>query len=185
MPIACLTLAALAAFALSRARWRLAPLFALAVLAVDLRVDVYEATAADDANRTYAALRDLPSGRLLELPVIRPQRHYGSTYLYYATQAPRERPGGYSTVAPREADRLARDLLALNCGKWREAERTLRELGVSYIALHDGVYVADRATPDCVRVARRGLLAHGFRQVARDGPVTLYEQRGGGRRNPP
>jgi hypothetical protein len=47
---------------------------------------------------------------LLERPVYLPDRQEGSVYLYYAMQAPRERPLGYSTTAPPEADRIARAL---------------------------------------------------------------------------
>ena len=76
------------------------------MLALDLRVPVFGAVAADEPNGAYAAIRG--PGRLLELPVFRPDVHFGSAYLGYARQSPRERPQGYSTLAPPAADRLAR-----------------------------------------------------------------------------
>ena len=51
-------------------------------------------------------------------------------YLYYAMQAPRERPLGYSTTAPPEADRTAR-LLRRDFD-----ERLLRRLGVRVVVLY-------------------------------------------------
>jgi hypothetical protein len=44
---------------------------------------------------------------LLEVPVLPPDSYAGSVYLYYAMQAPRERPLGYSTAAPQKAFRTA------------------------------------------------------------------------------
>ena len=61
-------------------------------------------------NAAYAAIRG--DGRLLELPVFRPDIHFGSVAMAYARQSPRERPLGYSTTAPPAADRLARELAA-------------------------------------------------------------------------
>jgi hypothetical protein len=177
MPIACLALAGLVAFALTATRRRAVALLALPVLFLDLDVDVYRATAADPADAAYAALSGEPDGRLLELPVILPQRHFGSPYLYYLIQAPRERPGGYSTVAPREAEDLARRLSRLNCGYWADGERLLARLGVRYVTVHDGLYTRNPVVPDCRRAARRGLKAHRFRAVATGGAITLYERR--------
>ena len=83
MPIACLAIAALAAFGLealsrlvSNQHKPLSPLAAVAavvVLAVDLRVPVFGAVAADAPSSAYAAIRG--EGRLLELPVFRPDVH--------------------------------------------------------------------------------------------------------------
>ncbi|HEU4942003.1 MAG TPA: hypothetical protein VFT18_01970, partial [Gaiellaceae bacterium] len=136
MPIACLALAGLAALGaeqVMRYRAGMATVAAvLALVAVDLRAGVtaYRPTAADSGNRAYAALVRRPGGRLLELPVHTPDRQEGSVYLYYAMQAPRERPAGYSTVAPEEARRVLRELRP--CADARH----LAELGVRYLAVY-------------------------------------------------
>ena len=158
MPVACLCLAALAAVSVDRLRWRALVPLALVAIALDLRwgVSLYRPSAADEDNAAYAALRAAPPGRLLELPVFLPDRQEGSTYLYYAMQAPRERPLGYSTVAPPAADALARRLRA------RCQPRELRALGVRYLAVH--------------RPSRGGTTApcfDGVRVLERDGGVTL------------
>jgi hypothetical protein len=154
LPIACLAIAALAAFAVSRLRWRAAPLFAIVLVAVDLRAGVtaVRPTAADEGNRAYAAVRDAPLGRLLDLPVYAPDRQEASVYLYYAMQAPRERPAGYSTVAPTEAVRATQELRPCT------DVRSLGELGVRLLAVH--------GRPRCGVPGRL---------LARDGPISLYE----------
>jgi hypothetical protein len=154
MVIACLALAGLVALAVSEARWRWAPLVVLALVAIDLRTDVtaYRPTAADEDNRAYAALERAEGGRLLEMPVYAPDRQEASVYLYYAMQAPRERPGGYSTVAPEEAARVLRELQP--CADVRH----LSELGVRFLAVHGR--------------SRCGVAG---RLLAREGPVALYE----------
>jgi hypothetical protein len=153
MPIACLALAGLAALAVSRIRWRWAPLVLLALVAADLRADVtaYRPTAADEGNRAYASLRSEEGGRLLEMPVYPPDRQEGSVHLYYAMQAPRERPAGYSTVAPKEAARVLRELRP--CADVRH----LAELGVRFLAVY--------GRPRCGVAGRL---------LARDGPISLY-----------
>src|SRR5436309_10989173 len=113
------------------------PILVVAV-ALDLRLGVssYRSVAADAHNTAYAALRSQPPGRLLELPVLHPSVGHGSVYLYYDMQARRERPGGYSTVAPKAAATLALRLEPLSCGDWRPGtERVLRHLGVRYLAV--------------------------------------------------
>jgi hypothetical protein len=178
LPIACLALAALAAIAVDQLRGRAFALVAVALVAVDLRagVSLYRPASADADNRPYAALAGRGSGRLLELPVVIPERQYGSVYLYYSMQAPRQRPGGYSSVAPRSADRTARRLAPLNCGAWSpRLRREVRALGIRYVTLHRGVY-ADPAVPDCAARAARNLRRHGFRALATDGLVSLYGQ---------
>jgi hypothetical protein len=120
LPIACLCLAALAAFAVARVPWRYAALVAIPLVALDLRVDVYRPMGADEGNPVYA---ELGPGRLLERPVYTPELLEGSVYLYYGMQSPRERPLGYSTTAPPEADRVAR---ALRAGKLDPAELGVR-----------------------------------------------------------
>ncbi len=155
MPIACLGLAGLVALAVHKARrWRWAPLALLLLIAVDLRADVtaYRPTAADVENRAYAASTRAERGRLLELPVSAPDRQEASVYLYYAMQAPRERPAGYSTIAPREAARVLRGLQPC------PGPRQLVELGVRFLAVHGPT-----------RCEISGQL------LARDGAVALYE----------
>jgi hypothetical protein len=115
LPIACLCLAALAAAAIAcvsetRGRSRLVAAAAALVVAADLWVPLYDPLNADEDNAVYARLADAPAGRLLELPPLPPDAYAGSVYLYYAMQAPRERPLGYATSAPPEAFRTARRL---------------------------------------------------------------------------
>ena len=153
MPIACLALAGLAALALDQ-RGVVLVAVAMALIAVDLRADVtaYRPTPADEGNRVYTTLGDRPGGRLLEMAVYAPDRQEASVYLYYAMQAPRERPAGYSTVAPKEAARVLRELQP--CADARH----LAELGVRYLAVY--------GRPQC---------GVGGRLVKRDGPIALYE----------
>ncbi|MBA2331411.1 MAG: hypothetical protein H0V94_01290 [Actinobacteria bacterium] len=167
MPIACLALAALAAFAASRIRR--APLVAvvLVALAFDLRVPVFAAVDADEGNRAYAAMRT--DGRLFELPVFRPDTHYGSVYLSYAMQSPRERPQGYSTVGPTEADGLARRLRPLSCGRGEISP------AISFVAIHRGLYgQSGYFGPDCADRAEANLVRTGWRLLERDGAVAVY-----------
>jgi hypothetical protein len=149
MPVACLALAALVAVAASRLRWPGTVTLVTLLLLVDLHVNVFEPTAADEDNRAYAALHSSPPGRLLELPVFLPDRQEASVYLYYVMQAPREHPSGYSTTAPRAVDRELRRLQRGPC-------RDLAALGVRYLVVHG------------LARACRGQL------VARDGPIALY-----------
>jgi hypothetical protein len=179
MPIACLALAALAAFALDFATqcYKRLPAaavgaraaVAVVVLALDLRVPVFGAVAADGPSAAYAAIHG--DGRLLELPVIRPDLHYGSVYLGYARQSPRERPQGYSTLAPPAADRLARELRALSCGRGEIPPG----LGVRFVAVHRGLYEQTGFFgAGCAERAEEMLRADGWRLLARDGPIATY-----------
>jgi hypothetical protein len=155
LPIACLAIAALAAVAIGRLRWRFAPLVAAIVVAADLTFNVtaVRPTAADEGNRAYAAARDEPGGRLLELAIRQPDQQEASAYLYYAMQAPRERPAGYSTVAPKGAVRVLRDLAP--CPTAGQLDR----LGVRLVAVF--------GPSGC---AARGQL------LARDGAVAMYRR---------
>jgi hypothetical protein len=181
LPVACLCVAALVAFAVARLpRAALVSAIAVAALAVDLHVHVYDATAAGEGNRAYTALRREPPGRLLELPIFYPDLHYGGVYQYYSMQAPRERPAGYSTVAPRDALDLMIRLRPLNCGRGDLPRR----LGVRYVAIHDGLYRGSgRVRPACRGPALRRLRALGFRPVAEDGAVSVWRA-GPARRTP-
>ena len=174
MPVACLAIAALVAFAVARVRWLALVAALLVLVAADLRASVYEAAAAEPGRQAYVGLT--APGRLLELPVLHPNVHLGSVYLWYDQVAQRERPGGYSTIAPRPAARLSLRLAELNCGDWRPGDDALlRRLGVRYVAFHRGL------AGETGWFAWRELLGHGFGRVARDDGVTMLERgRSGG-----
>jgi hypothetical protein len=172
MPVACLAIAGLVAFATAWAARRFVPLVTvllLAALFLDLRLGVtaYRVARADQGNAAYAALRPLPPGRLLELPALHPSVNHGSLYLYYAMQAQRQRPAGYSTLAPKAAATLALQLEPLDCGEWRPgAAQLLKRLGVRYIAFHSSLF-----SPGQGWFAWRSLAAHGWGELARDGAI--------------
>jgi hypothetical protein len=177
MPVACLALAGLVAFAVARIARAAPALVTLCYLAIgiavftDLRlwVSSYRSVQADPANAAYAALRSQPPGRLLELPVLHPSVAHGALYLYYDMQARRQRPGGYSTVAPKKAATLALELEPLTCGEWRPgAARLLDRLGVRYIAFHGGL------DPGQGWFAWRELISHGWGVLGRDGVVATF-----------
>jgi hypothetical protein len=110
-------------------------------------------------------------GRLLELPVFRPDIHYGSVYLGYARQSPRERPQGYSTIAPPAADRLARRLRGLSCGRGEIPA----DLGIRFVAVHRGLYEQSGFFgPACAGQAEAMLRERGWHLLARDGAIATY-----------
>jgi hypothetical protein len=171
LPIACLCLAPLVAFALGRRA--VVAAVAIALIFVDLHVHLYHRSAPGDPDRVaYNG-----PGRVLELPVFDPSLHYGSVYLWYDTASQRERPGGYSTTAPRAAKRLSDRLARLNCGDWSDdTAGMLHDLGVQAIVLHLGLYGRrDRATD--AWFAWQSLLAHGWTVQKTAGPVWLLEHR--------
>jgi hypothetical protein len=188
LPIACLCLAALVAFAVEwaarrrpqRGVWIVAA--ALLVVAIDLHVSVFHATGTAPEDEAYAALAQSGPGRLLELPVTLPSDDLGSVYLGYALEEPRERPLGYSTLARPAADRTARALWLLNCGVARaEQARLVQRLGVRFVAFHRGLYAA-RGHEGLIAAAREGLRRMGFVQIARGGAVELWRLTGKPRR---
>ena len=171
LPIACLCVAALVAFALARARHTIVVVAAIGLLLVDLHAQVYRESAPGKPERV--AYRG--DGRLFELPVFDPSVHYGSVYLWYDTASQRERPSGYSTTAPRAAKQTADRLQRLNCGDWSDGTaRELDRLGVRAIALHLGLYDRTGISP---WFAWQSLLAHGWRVQRVAGPVWLFERR--------
>jgi hypothetical protein len=196
MPIACLSLAALVAYAvqeladsevalqLTRHSAALVGAVAVVVLLADLHVTIFHASAADPGNEAYAALRKQPeNARVLELPVFFPDVRYGSVYLYYTMQAKRERPGGYSATAPPAAEDVARRLLPLNCGDWTTRPRsTLLRLRARVIAFHRGLYTQNTAVADRRWFAWRALVDHGYRPFARGGAVIVLDRATGGPR---
>jgi len=177
LPIASLCIAALFGFAVAQSRRTIVAALAVALLLVDLHVHVYGKSAPGDP----AGALPSASGRLLELPVFDPGVHYGSVYLWYDTAAERQRPGGYSTTAPKPAKPLADRLQRLNCGDWSEdMAGELQRLGVGSIALHRGLYVRNPALPATAWFAAGGLQAHGWSVQRTAGPVWLFERGGGG-----
>jgi hypothetical protein len=168
MPVACLALAALAAFAVARIRAAVVVVGVVVALAVDLRTPLFAAVDADAGNRAYASIQG--EGRLFELPVFRPDTHYGSAYLAYAMTTPRERPQGYSTVGPPAADRLARRLRQLSCGRGGFPAE------VRYIAVHRGLDAqSGYFGATCPAAAERSLARQGWKLLRRDGAVAVYE----------
>jgi len=182
MPVACLAVAALVAFALQALVDRetaeatfgrgvplgMATVFtvvAVVVVVADLHYHALRATAADEGNTAYKALKGgARDSRLLEVPVFLPDIHYGSVYQYYDTVPRRERPSGYSTTAPVVADVTARKLQPINCGDWTTRPGlVLQRLGVREIAFHQGLFVLNPAVPGRTWFAWRGLVQHGYR----------------------
>jgi hypothetical protein len=190
MPVACLAVAALLAFAVEGLLegelfgLRLAVpavavvAAAVVIVAADLHFDALRATAADQGNTAYKALEHARRGRLLELPVFLPDTHYGSVYQYYDTVARRQRPGGYSTTAPEIADVAARKLRPLNCGDWTpQPGRTLQRMDVREIAFHRGQFQNNPAVlGEPAWFAWRGLVEHGYKPFAEDGAITIFDR---------
>ncbi len=168
MPIACLMLAALVAFASTRLRHAALVAIAALVVAVDLHVHIFGAQKAYANDAAYAALNEL--GRLVELPIFRPDIDLGSVYLAYALQSPRQRPQGYSTTAAQAADGWAKRHHDLSCGIGDVPTY------VRFIAIHRGVYrragyVGDR----CAAAAEAMLRRQGFKLLARSGAITMWQ----------
>src|SRR3954470_11475461 len=175
LPIACLCIGALVAFALARARTVVVAV-AIVLLFVDLHVHVYRESAVGHPDRV--AYRG--PGRVLELPIFDPSVHYGSVYLWYDTSSQRERPSGYATTAPRSAKRTADRLQRLNCGDWSGGTAALLDrLGVRAIALHLGLY--DRVGSDAAWFVLQTLNERGWHQQRSAGSVLLLERKPGGR----
>ena len=205
MPVACLGVAALVAFALQllsdervlragRGQTRawagraaiVAGVAAVAV-AVDLHYEALRASAADAGNRAYKALDGGPrDARLLEVPVFLPDTDDGSVYQYYDMGPRRERPGGYSTTAPVIADVVARRLQGINCGDWTSRPGVeLQKLGVREIAFHRGLFLLNPSVPGRTWFAWQGLVQHGYRPWAHDGAVTVLDRQHGHGPPPP
>jgi len=177
LPIASLCIAGLFAFAIAQTRRSVVAVLAVALLLVDLHVHVYGRSAPGDP----AGAAPSAAGRLLELPVFDPGVHYGSVYLWYDTAAQRQRPGGYSTTAPKPAKSVADRLQRLNCGDWSgKLADEVRRLGVGSSALHRGLFIRNPAVPSTGWFAARGLLAQGWRVQRTAGPVWVFERGGVG-----
>ena len=181
MPIADLALAALAAVAVARIaaasgrRAAAAVGVLLALVAADLLVFPLASSRADPDNAAYAALGSSDESRVLELPLFEPGIHFGSVYDYYQLQAPRERPGGYSTLVPRAAYDFYFIHNRLSCGVWLPGdEETLADLNVQHVAYHAGMY--EQSEVPGAWFGWQGLLEHGFSPVAQGGRVTLFSR---------
>ena len=181
MPIACLAIAALVALAVDfvlekrPARSRRVAIagtgVVLLALAVDVAVPVFGAVVPDRQNAAYVAMQG--DGRLFELPVFNPDIHFGSVYLAYARQSPRERPQGYSTTATAAALRLSRELRGVSCGTVR---LPYERLGVRYVAVHRGLYAQSGwFAPDCADRAEATLRRDGWTLLAREGAISSWK----------
>jgi len=168
MPIACLAIAALVAYAAARLRYvGLVALLAVG-LAVDLHVRIFDATAAYTNDSAYDAIKG--PGTLLELPIFRPDIDLGSVYLAYAIQSPRKRPEGYSTTAPQTADGWAKRHHGLSCGEG-DVPAYIR-----FVAIHRGIYKRANYVGDrCPAAAEAMLRRQGFRLLARSGPISTWQ----------
>ena len=180
LPIAELALAGLVALAVGwalarlRAGWRtVAGCLAVALVLGDLLVFPLRATAADPENAAYRALAASPAGRTLEFPIFEPGIHFGSIYDAYELQTQRERPSGYSTLAPDPPYDFFWAYNRLNCGAWLPGdEARLRRLGVGYLLYHRGAF-AQSLRPSAW-FAWQELQRRGYRATARGGSVWLY-----------
>ena len=174
LPIACLCIAALVAFAVARVRTVLAAVAAIVVVFVDLHVHVYR----ESAPGRPQLVAYTGGGRVLELPIFDPSVHLGSVYLWYDTASQRERPGGYSTTAPKAAKGISDRLQRLNCGDWSgSTARVLDRLGVRAIVLHLGLYDRSEARGSAAWFAWQSLLRHGWTVQRTAGPVWLFERK--------
>ena len=170
LPIACLCIAGLVAFAVARARSALVTALVIALVFVDLHARVYGRSSPGERSEMANV-----SSRLLELPVFDPGVHYGSVYLWYDTAAQVQRPGGYSTTAPTIAKATARRLERLNCGDWSgDTSGLLQRLGVRTIALHLGLFLRSSAVPNRAYFASRGLIDHGWTLSRRGSALRVY-----------
>jgi hypothetical protein len=105
--------------------------------------------------------------------VFRPDIHFGSVAMAYARQSPRERPLGYSTTATPAADRLARQLRPLSCGR----DAVPAELGVRFVVVHRGLYEQSGFFADgCADRAEAALRRAGWRLLARDGSISSWQR---------
>jgi hypothetical protein len=190
LPLANLALAGLAAVAVAAlltrvrsGRRSVAAAVLLALVAADLLVFPLRSSRADPGNAAYAALREAPPGRVLELPVFeRGKGQFGSVYQYYTLQAPRERPTGYA-LAPEETFEFTARFNRLDCGVWLPGDRAaLALLGIQYVVWHGGLYEQSR-TPGAT-FALTGLRSGGYSQMTQDAVVRLFAA-GGPRLAPP
>jgi hypothetical protein len=189
VPVADLALAGLAAVAVGwllartpRSRGAAVAALALALVAADLLVFPLRSSVADSDNRSYEAISG--SSRILELPIFeRGTGHFGSVYLHYAVQEPRERPTGYS-LAPSSTFDFTSRFNRLDCGAWLPGDREeLERLGIRWLLYHRGLY--EQGGVAGAWFAWRGLERAGYRPAARGGVVWLWEPGATGSQQPP
>ena len=97
-------------------------------------------------------------------------------YDLYAMQARRERPTGYSTLAPEAAFGFYYRFGRVSCGVWLDSDHSrLDALGVEQLLFHRGLF---RGGVPGGWFAWRGVLAAGYRPEVRDGAVTLLGPNG-------
>jgi hypothetical protein len=186
LPITELVLAGLVALACGwlltrlRPQWRRAACaIAILLVAGDLLVLPFRASAADPDNAAYGALAASPPGRTLELPIFEPGIHFGSIYDYYEIQSQRQRPSGYSTLASDRPYDFFWRYNRLNCGAWLSGDiQRLRRLGVRYVLFQRGAY-AQSQRPGAW-FAWEELQRRGYRATARGESVWLFRFRGSG-----
>ena len=164
MPIACLSLAALVAFALPRRRvWAGDARVAIVLLAADLHVHAYGASAADRGNAAYTALRG--AGRVGCSSCRSSSRTCTTARSTTPTRCRRRASGRAATrrSRPSRRKRLAQRLERLNCGDWTGVD--LAALGVRFVTLHQGQFTLNAATPNRAWFASLGLARHGWRKI--------------------
>ena len=169
LPIACLALAALVAFALDRLRRPGWVAVALVVLVLDLHVAVFGAVEPDESSRAYARSRRRPSARATGDPARHPLRE--------------RLPRLCAAVAARAAAGLRDDGAAsgrplgarhrgLSCGRGRVPPY------IRFVAVHRGVYrQSGFFAAACPERAEASLRAQGFRLAARDGAISTWARR--------
>ena len=180
MPVACLAVAALVAFAVERQRTFVAhhhkrfPAFVAARRSRRRRDRPARAAIrcgrGRRPNASYAAMPG--KGRLLELPVFRPDIHFGSVFLAYARQTPRERPQGYSTArrAPRgRPDGAQAPWSLLRPGDIRPRSASASSRSIAASTGQSGFFGSG-----CPARAEVALRRAGWRPVARDGPISTF-----------
>jgi len=180
MPVATLAVAALLAVAtaylmsrVSQRRRLLVAGVATILVAADLIVMPFGPTAADPGNAAYAALAGGKQDRILELPLYEPGIHYGSIYNYYTMEEPRERPEGYSTLAPAPAYAFFWTYNRMNCGIFEPGDvARMRALGIEQLLFHRGAY-AQSGRPGAWFLWE-ALQSAGYRSTVRGGDVWLF-----------
>jgi hypothetical protein len=149
---------------------------AFLLVAADLTVMPFAPTPADRSNEAYAAARRSSQDRILEVPSFEPGRQEGSVYDLYTLQARRERPTGYSTLAPEAAFDFYYRFGRLSCGIWLDGDRgRLDALAVEQLLFHRGLF---RSGVPGGWFAWRGALEASYRPEIRDGAVTLLSANG-------